>query len=63
MQFVRVGAIGDNLEQVVQGHVWVNQLRSLTASWKAIDGQSGIKAYHVALGSSPGNDITFKYLS
>ncbi|XP_064646203.1 uncharacterized protein LOC135499389 [Lineus longissimus] len=55
MQFVHVGVFSGFTEEVVDEHCWQARTDSIIGSWKAIDGQSGIEKYMVAVGTSPGS--------
>ncbi|KAI8510725.1 hypothetical protein Bbelb_116410, partial [Branchiostoma belcheri] len=56
---VRVGVLASDEEEVVDGFVWQTDRKGILANWLASDGQSGIEAYWIAVGSYPGgSDIS-----
>ncbi|CAH1258771.1 JAG1 [Branchiostoma lanceolatum] len=51
---VRVGVLASDVEEVLDGFVWQTDRKGILANWLASDGQSGIEAYWIAVGSYPG---------
>ena len=52
--WLRVGVTGKSKEHKVDGYVWVSDKKGLQASWLCQDHESGVAAYQVAVGTSPG---------
>ena len=52
MQYVHGGNIDGEAEEVINGYIYQNSRTTIQASWLAIDGQSGIKSYLVAVGTA-----------
>ncbi|CAG2247498.1 unnamed protein product [Mytilus edulis] len=54
IHWLHVNTLSDDVEQIVYGYVWQADTNGIKAAWRAIDHQSGIKNYKIAVGSSPG---------
>lgn len=54
--WLRVGVTGKSKEHKVDGYVWVSDKKGLQASWLCQDHESGVAAYQVAVGTSPGKE-------
>ncbi|CAH1802777.1 unnamed protein product [Owenia fusiformis] len=54
MQYVRIGVSDGEMEDVIDGVVVSADNAGIQATWLAIDPESGIKDYYVAVGTSPG---------
>ncbi|XP_038062441.1 uncharacterized protein LOC119732930 [Patiria miniata] len=52
MRYVRGGNLDGEVEEVINGYLYQNSLSTIQASWLAIDGESGIKSYWVAVGTA-----------
>ncbi|KAK3788402.1 hypothetical protein RRG08_044436, partial [Elysia crispata] len=52
---VKVGAFSSESEEVISGYVEQSDLTGIKASWSAIDGESGVQYYEVAVGTSSGS--------
>ena len=53
MRYVRGGNLDGEIEEVIRGYLYQNSQTTIKASWLGADGQSGIKNYWVAVGTSP----------
>lgn len=49
-----MGTFSEDVEEKIDGYVWQADTSGIKASYMGIDSQSGIVAYHVAVGTSPG---------
>ncbi|VDI73733.1 Hypothetical predicted protein, partial [Mytilus galloprovincialis] len=54
IHWLHVNTLSDDVEQIVYGYVWQADTNGIKAAWRAIDHQSGIKNYKIAVGSSQG---------
>lgn len=54
MRYVHAGVFTGESEEIYGGYVHHNDRTTLTGSWKALDTESGISRYLVAVGSAPG---------
>lgn len=59
--WLRIGVIGTSKEHKVDGYVWVSDKKGLQTSWFCQDHESGVAAYRVAVGTSPGMIISYTY--
>jgi hypothetical protein len=57
---VRVGVVSGMTEEKYNGKILQSDRNGITASWLAIDGESGVKAYQVCVGTSSGEWHCFK---
>ena len=48
-----MGVVSGEVEEEHDGYVWQADKTGIQAAWLAIDGESGIKAYWVAVGTAP----------
>ncbi|XP_022102001.1 uncharacterized protein LOC110985344 [Acanthaster planci] len=56
MRYVRGGNLDGEIEEVIYGYLYQNSHSTIQASWLAVDGQSGIKSYWVAIGTAPNSE-------
>lgn len=54
MLFAYAGTLAGDYEEVVEGYVWLNSVDGIQASWEAVDPESGVTEYSVAVGTAPG---------
>ena len=54
MQWIRAGTLSGDVEDVVDGYVWQADRNGIQASWLAMDPQSNIINYQVAVGTTSG---------
>ena len=57
MLYVHAGVLGGESEEVIDGFVLHNDPERILASWSAIDPESQILGYKVAVGTSPGTKV------
>ena len=53
MQWLHVGVVGGEIEEEHDGYVWQADTTAILASWYALDPESGIHDYWVAVGTAP----------
>ncbi|XP_022103294.1 uncharacterized protein LOC110986022 [Acanthaster planci] len=63
MRFVRGGNLDGEVEEVFRGYLYQNSRSTIRASWLAVDGQSGIKSYWVAVGTAPYSEDVHPFTS
>ncbi|CAH1802680.1 unnamed protein product [Owenia fusiformis] len=63
MQYVRIGVSDGEMEDVIDGVVVSADNAGIQATWLAIDPESDIKDYYVAVGTSPDTTDVLEYLS
>ncbi|KAK3609657.1 hypothetical protein CHS0354_035942 [Potamilus streckersoni] len=61
MHWIHVGTLSSDVEEVIQGYVWQSDHEGIQATWFATDGQSGIKFYKIAIGTSKGGTNIFDW--
>ena len=54
MMWVHAGVLAGTSEEVIDGYVIHNDEHGISASWKGLDPESGIRDYIVTIGTSPG---------
>ena len=59
MLYVHAGVLTSESEEVIDGVVLHNDPTGILASWKAIDPESGVKQYVVAVGTGPGKSFFY----
>ena len=52
--WLKVGTLVSGVEEKVDGYVWQAGTKGIKAAWLAIDPESGIIGYEVAVGTTPG---------
>ena len=57
MRYVRAGALDGEEEEIHNGYVYQSDKNGIQASWLALDGESGIFAYWVAVITDLGNAV------
>ncbi|XP_033105583.1 uncharacterized protein LOC117107873 isoform X2 [Anneissia japonica] len=61
---VKVGVMdGGEAEELLFGYVWQSDKQGIRATWKAVDAESGIIAYWVAIGTQPGSGDIQQFIS
>lgn len=55
IHWLRVGELVGDREERVNGFVWQADTSGIKAAWEAVDPQSGIKEYLVAVGTRKGD--------
>ena len=53
MIYINAGNLDGELEELIKGFVYQSSPTTIKASWLAVDGESGIKNYWVAVGTTP----------
>ncbi|XP_076085507.1 uncharacterized protein LOC143056307 [Mytilus galloprovincialis] len=54
VMWLKVGTLVSGVEEKVDGYVWQAGTKGIKAAWLAIDPESGIIGYEVAVGTTPG---------
>ncbi|CAH1791080.1 unnamed protein product, partial [Owenia fusiformis] len=61
MQYVRIGVSAGEMEDIIDGMVVSADNTGIQATWNAIDPESGIQYYHVAVGTSSSTTDVLDY--
>ena len=57
-----MGTLSSGVEKKVDGYVWQADTKGIKAAWDSDDHQSGVTAYIVAVGTSPGFISNFLFI-
>lgn len=52
--WLKVGTLASGVEEKIDGYVWQANTRAVKAAWLAVDPESGVIGYRVAVGTTAG---------